>query len=478
MLKELWKFITNLGISDKLSPFDEKAIKLINQLSFVMMVWFIVFTLGGLFNFELLQFIITSSSIVLFTGVLVINSFGKTALSKHYFMIFGLGIVTFVNMVFDKSAVPMVQFMTTAIFPILIFKKIRTALIYSGLNIILFFFILYYHMNFQPLMDPLHINSTESVYTGIFIIMVVIFLISLFFRNVGEDLERKLVEKNRYLNDLITKMKSMQEQMIISEKMASLGQLTAGIAHEINNPINFVSSNISPLKTDLKELKELCRKYKDLHNSENVTLDLKNIETFTKEIDPEFLYHEIETLTNGIEEGAERTKKIVMGLRIFSRMDEDEFKETDIHEGLESTLMLLQNKVKNRIEVKKKYGDIPHIECIPGKINQVLMNVLNNASEAIRAKGVITISTSLDSKKKKVIISLKDNGTGMKEAVRRRIFEPFYTTKKIGQGTGLGLSISYGIIEEHHGSIEAKSEVGKGSEFIITLPVKQPDKSK
>ncbi len=128
------------------------------------------------------------------------------------------------------------------------------------------------------------------------------------------------------------------------------------------------------------------------------------------------------------------------------------------------------------MEVKKKYGDIPHIECIPGKINQVLMNVLNNASEAISDKGVITILTSLDNKKQKVIISLKDDGTGMKEAVRRRIFDPFFTTKKIGQGTGLGLSISYGIIEKHNGTIEVKSELGKGSEFIITLPVKQPDK--
>jgi len=139
---------------------------------------------------------------------------------------------------------------------------------------------------------------------------------------------------------------------------------------------------------------------------------------------------------------------------------------------------LLGNKIKNRIEVMKKYGNIPQIDCIPGKINQVLMNVLNNASEAISEKGVITITTSLDSSKKKVIISLKDNGAGMQEAVRRRIFEPFYTTKKIGRGTGLGLSISYGIVEKHHGVIKVNSEVGKGSEFIITLPVKQPDKLK
>lgn len=477
MLRELWNFITQLGISDKLSPFDEKAIKLMNQLSFVMVIWFSLFTLFGLLNPIPIQLFILVSNVILFGGVLLINSFGKTTLSKNYFILFGMGMVTFVNLVYDASTFPIVQFITTAIFPVLIFKRPKTAILYMVLNMVLLFFVLWYHQNY-PAVLPVSIEAAgTNPYVGVAIIMVVVFLISLFFRNVGEDLERKLVEKNRYLNDLIQKTQSMQEQMISSEKMASLGQLTAGIAHEINNPINFVSSNISPLKRDLKELKALCIHYKDLHGATDLTKKLQEIDAFTKEIDPEFLYGEIETLIGGIEEGADRTKQIVMGLRNFSRIDEDEFKAADIHEGIESTLMLLRNKIKNRIEVIKNFGQIPEIECIPGKLNQVLMNILNNAAEAIGEKGRITITTSLEEQTNKVRVSIRDDGPGMPHSVKNRIFEPFYTTKAIGKGTGLGLAISYGIIEKHRGKIDVTSELGKGSEFILTLPLKQPTKS-
>lgn len=477
MLKELWKFITLLGISDKLSPFDEKAIKLMNQLSFVMMIWFSGFTIIGLFNPIPIQLFILVLNVVLFGGVLLINSYGKTTLSKNYFILFGMAMVTFVNLVYDPSTFPIVQFITTAIFPVLIFRKPKTAIVYMGLNMVLLFFVLWYHRHYPPMLPASLEAAGTNPYVGVAIIMVVVFLISLFFRNVGEDLERRLVEKNRYLNDLIEKTQSMQEQMISSEKMASLGQLTAGIAHEINNPINFVSSNINPLKRDLTEMKELCIRYKNLHQEENPEEALKEIEAYTQKIDPEFLYGEIDTLIGGIEEGAARTKQIVMGLRNFSRMDEDEFKLADVHEGIESSLMLLRNKIKNRIEVVKEFGDIPEIECIPGKLNQVLMNILNNAAEAIGEKGVIIVSTSLNQKKNKVMVSIRDDGPGMPHAVKNRIFEPFYTTKAIGKGTGLGLAISYGIIEKHQGSIEVNSEVGQGSEFILTLPVKQPTKS-
>lgn len=477
MLRELWTYITNLGISRKLTPFNQKAIKLMNQVSFIMVIWFVISSVIALFDFKMLEFSIGASNALLFSGVLIINAYGKTTLSKNYFMIYGLAMVTLVNMIFDATDVPMVQFITTAIFPILIFKKRRTALIYLGINLICLVFVLYYHQNYPPLITSYSGGLIPAAYIIVFIVMIVIFLISLFFRNVGDELERKLMEKNRYLKELVDKMQSMQEQMVSSEKMASLGQLTAGIAHEINNPINFVSSNISPLKRDLRELRELCMQYKGLHAVNDLEEQLKSIESYTKEIDPEYLYQEIETLIKGIEEGAERTKQIVVGLRNFSRVDEDEFKKTEIHEGIESTLMLLRNKIKNRIEVVKDYGMVPPIECVPGKINQVLMNILNNASEAIGDKGVITIATKAG-ENDTVQISIQDDGMGMKESVRRRIFEPFYTTKAIGKGTGLGLSISYGIIEKHHGTIEVNSKVGKGSEFIITLPVNQPEKIK
>ena len=308
------------------------------------MLWFSLFTLNAIFDYQPMGLLLTTIQCVLFGRVLVLNYFGYTTISKNYFMIFGIGMVTFVNMVFARENFPMVQFITTSIFPILIFKKRRTAFIYFGLNILFFLFIIYYHSNYQPLWESsIHSYSTDG-YVGVLVIMTVVYLIALFFRNVGDDLENKLVEKNRYLNDLIEKTNAMQEQLINSEKMASLGQLTAGIAHEINNPINFVSSNISPLKTDLNELKELCKKYKSLHDAKNIEEILKEIDEYRNDIDPDFLYKEIETLTNGIEEGAERTKKIVLGLRSFSRIDEDEFKKMDIHEGIESTLMLLQKQ--------------------------------------------------------------------------------------------------------------------------------------
>lgn len=183
------------------------------------------------------------------------------------------------------------------------------------------------------------------------------------------------------------------------------------------------------------------------------------------------MFDEIESLFNGIEEGAIRTREIVMGLKNFSRLDEDVFKQANIHEGINSTLVLLKNKFKNRISIHKDYGELPTIECLPGKINQVFMNILNNAIQAIEDSGEIYIRTFAENDKVK--ISIRDTGVGMTEGVKKHIFEPFFTTKDVGAGTGLGLSISFGIIEKHNGKIDVKSEPEKGTEFTITLPVSQ-----
>jgi signal transduction histidine kinase len=285
------------------------------------------------------------------------------------------------------------------------------------------------------------------------------------------SLEKQKIEtdlKNSELEATMYKLKSTQSQLVESEKMASLGQLTAGIAHEINNPINFVYSSVVPLTKDIEEIKELyhsCKKFNDLPQNH------KNLEELNKkfdELNPDYLFSEIQSLLTGIKEGAERTKAIVAGLRNFSRLDENEIKPIDIHEGLDSTLMLLRNKLKTRIEIIKNYGNIPKVECYPGKINQVFMNIINNASQAIENEGKITISTWQENTN--IYISIKDDGHGFDETVKSKIFEPFYTTKDVGQGTGLGLAISYGIIENHHGKIEVNSAPGKGSEFIICLP--------
>jgi len=190
-------------------------------------------------------------------------------------------------------------------------------------------------------------------------------------------------------------------------------------------------------------------------------------------MDYSFLSKEIISLLEGIEEGANRSSQIVKGLRTFSRLDEDNCQMYDIHEGIDSTLILLQNKIKDRIKIRKEYGDFEDVECFPSKFNQVILNILTNSIQAIEGEGEILIQTIRSSIGIKVII--KDNGIGMSPEVKKHIFDPFFTTKQVGEGTGLGLSISFGIIEQHKGNIDVISEPGKGTEFIISLPLRQSD---
>jgi signal transduction histidine kinase len=267
-------------------------------------------------------------------------------------------------------------------------------------------------------------------------------------------------------------LKDTQGKLIAAEKMASLGQLTAGIAHEINNPINFVSSNINPLKMNIEEVKYIIQLIRDLPSSANIREDLNKIEAAVDKADLYTILEENDLLLNGIEEGARRTKEIVAGLRNFSRVDEDEWKMADVNEGILSTLMLLQNECKNKITIHKQLNALPKIECQPGKLNQVFMNLFTNAIQAIDANGDIYVST-LETRNE-IKIEIKDTGVGIREEIRDRIFEPFFTTKEIGKGTGLGLAITYGIIEKHHGQISLESLPGHGTSFIISLPKRQP----
>ncbi|MEJ2542566.1 MAG: MCP four helix bundle domain-containing protein [Calditrichaceae bacterium] len=288
----------------------------------------------------------------------------------------------------------------------------------------------------------------------------------------SDSLEKQkstIEKKNRELRKTMEKLKSTQSQLIESEKMASLGQLTAGIAHEINNPINYISAGINPLKRDMMDIESLYLKYKEASNNGLDQNKLSDAIKFSDDIESDFLFEEIKSLLEGIEEGALRTREIVIGLRNFSRMDEDAIKVANVNEGIDSTLMLLRNKIKNKITINKEYGQIPPIDCYPGKLNQVFMNILNNATDAIKDVGEISIRTWGNDNH--IFISIKDNGIGMPENVRKRIFEPFFTTKDVGQGTGLGLSISFGIIEKHKGTITVKSKKNEGSEFIIQLPI-------
>ncbi|MEO6167957.1 MAG: ATP-binding protein [Chitinophagales bacterium] len=279
------------------------------------------------------------------------------------------------------------------------------------------------------------------------------------------------------LEETFLQLKTTQQQLIQQEKLASLGQLTAGVAHEINNPINFVSGNVNPLKRNFYEVKKLLESYEQLLSQTDKKTEADKLK---EESALEENLSESEKLLNGIAEGSKRTAEIVKGLRNFSRLDEEEMKMADINEGIESTLMLLQNKIKHQnIEVIKSFADIPDIRCYPGQLNQVFMNLISNGIDAIgevpsfdetsAGERKIYLSTSMENKSVK--ISVRDSGAGMNDEIKKKLFDPFFTTKDVGKGTGLGLSISYGIIEKHHGTIEVISEAGKGTQFLITIPV-------
>ncbi len=295
-------------------------------------------------------------------------------------------------------------------------------------------------------------------------------------KSVKERTE-ELQNANETLNLTLTNLKDTQSQLVDAEKMAALGQLTAGIAHEINNPINFVTSNIKPLQLDINDLKEVITKYEEIDLTKDLKVQLDEIESFKKQIDLNFVNNEINSLLSGISEGAKRTAEIIRSLRNFSRLDESDTKPIDLNEGLESTIVLVRNNIPDNVKVIKELGNLPKVECQPGKINQIFMNLISNAIQAIKSKEVqgeehlIIKSWYVD---QQVKVSIKDSGIGMTEEVKHRIFEPFFTTKDVGEGTGLGLSIVFSIIETHKGNIEVISKPNEGTEFIVTLNVNLP----
>ncbi|MDI1356570.1 MAG: 7TM diverse intracellular signaling domain-containing protein [bacterium] len=284
----------------------------------------------------------------------------------------------------------------------------------------------------------------------------------------------ELEETNEELNVTLTYLKDTQTQLVNAEKMASLGQLTAGIAHEINNPINFVSANLKPLKMDISELFEVVSKYETISPDSELVAKLKEIDAFKKEIDLTYIKKEIDTLLAGIEDGATRTAEIVSGLRNFSRLDESDIKEANINEGIESTLILLRSQIQN-LEVQLDLGRIPSIECYPGKLNQVFMNVMSNAIYALQKKttaGDKKLIISTFEKDNMIYAIFKDTGVGMSKEVKEKIFEPFFTTKDVGEGTGLGMSIVFKIVESHQAKMEIESEIGKGTTVTLILKKK------
>lgn len=284
-----------------------------------------------------------------------------------------------------------------------------------------------------------------------------------------------LEASNQELNETFKNLKDAQAQLVSSEKMASLGQLSAGIAHEINNPINFVMSNVNPLKRDISEIFELLEKYDELKDENDLKVKLGKILKLRKDMDMDFLVKEVELLLNGIHEGALRTSEIVKGMSTFSGNDDTGYKNANIHKCIDSTLIVLNSVIKGNIAVVKKYDELPLIECNPGKLNQVFLNLLNNAAQSIKSeknvnkKGIIRIQTQLLDNY--IEIKISDNGAGIPEGYLTKIFDPFFTTKAVGEGTGLGLSIVNNIIKGHNGTISASSVKGEGAEFTIMLPL-------
>ena len=278
-------------------------------------------------------------------------------------------------------------------------------------------------------------------------------------------------EKKR-LKEAYVKLNQMQTQLLQSEKLASLGQLAAGVAHEMNNPIGFVNSNLGTLSDYVKDIKKLLEKYEKMEKTIKEDKSKKKlsqeIDELKKQINLDFLLEDFDKVISESQDGSQRVKSIVENLRDFSHVGKGKLEFADINKGIESTLNIVRNELKYKAEVIKEYGDIPQIECLPQQLNQVFMNLLVNAAQAITTHGRIKIKTYQEGKN--IIIEISDTGVGIAEENIPRIFEPFFTTKEVGQGTGLGLSVAYGIIQRHNGRIEVESEVNKGTTFRVILP--------
>ena len=270
-----------------------------------------------------------------------------------------------------------------------------------------------------------------------------------------EEKNDVLKEKNEEIKKLFEEFKSTQSQLVLSEKMASLGRLVAGVAHELNNPISFIYANVH-------QLSKYTRKIDDALKSKT---DFKDVDELFKEIDE---------LIEETQKGSQAVKELVQNLRRFSHLDSAEWQIEDIHNGLETSLMILKPEIKKSVSIRKGYGDIPSVECHPGQINQVFLNILTNAVQAIDEKGIVSIVTRKSGDG--IEIEISDNGKGISKENIANIFDPFYSTKAVGEGTGLGLSISLTIIKNHNGNIEVESESGQGTKFIISLPIHQKSK--
>ncbi|HJW57660.1 MAG TPA: ATP-binding protein [Burkholderiaceae bacterium] len=289
-----------------------------------------------------------------------------------------------------------------------------------------------------------------------------------------EATEAELLRRNAELTDLNAKLSQAQEQLMQSEKLASIGQLAAGVAHEINNPIGYIFSNYSTLEKYIVDLFEMLIAYEKAEDAIAALPVCAELQALKKKVELDFLKDDIPLLMAESKEGIVRVRNIVQDLKDFSRIDaRQEWQWANLHQGIDSTLNIVNNEVKYKADIIKQYGEIPDIECLPSQINQVVMNLVVNAAHAIGIeRGTIMIHTGVQDEH--VWIEIADTGSGIPPENLSRIFDPFFTTKPVGSGTGLGLSLAYGIVQKHHGHIDVNSKMGVGTTFRITLPIRQP----
>ena len=300
---------------------------------------------------------------------------------------------------------------------------------------------------------------------------------------LNQELKKMVTQtqaKNEKLSKALADLKEAQCFLLQSEKMASIGQLAAGVAHEINNPVGFINSNLNSLADYIRDLKKLLKLYEETFEKagqknmdSTVLLEARGkISRFKQEIDLNFVLEDIDDLISQSLDGTDRVKKIVADLKDFSHADRPELEYADINRGIESTLNIVWNELKYKATVTKNYGELPPLLCYARQLNQIFMNLLVNAAQAIKSTGEITITTkAVREPAPGIEVEISDTGTGIPPEIRKRVFEPFFTTKPVGKGTGLGLNVCYKIVQAHKGTIRLESEVGKGTTFTVYLPM-------
>lgn len=296
---------------------------------------------------------------------------------------------------------------------------------------------------------------------------------------VNETLEERVIERTRELSKAYDQLKQSQMQLIQSEKMASLGQMVAGVAHEINTPLAYCHSNIDLVKEQLPEVLTLFKEFVNFPNlletpeseQQSFKEELGKIQELMSSFERDGVLDEMEVLLDGSLSGLDQISEMVKSLKDFSRLDQHKIENSDLNKGLDSVLVIANNVLKDKVTIVKEYGDIPKISCSPSQLNQVFLNLIVNAAQAIEKQGTITLRTYTADHC--VNIAIEDDGKGIPDHILPRIFDPFFTTKEIGKGTGLGLSIAYKIVQQHAGNITVQSEVGRGARFTVSIPIAQ-----